>query len=46
MLNLHCNSNDKNYLKTIMRPAERKPTIHGLKDHCATHFSTEFGAKN
>ena len=48
MLNSHCNDNEKKYLKKekIMRPAGREPTIHILKDHRATHYATEFGAKN
>ena len=44
MLNSHCNTNDNK--KEIMRPAGREPTIHGLKDHRATHYATEFGDKN
>ena len=29
-----------------MRPAGLEPTIQGLKDHHATRYTTEFGAKN
>ena len=29
-----------------MRPAGREPTIHGLKDHRATHYAMDFGAMN
>ena len=46
MLNSHCYNNDKNIFKKIMRPAGCKPTIHGLKDHHATHYVTEFNDKN
>ena len=46
MLNLNRNNNDKKYFKTIMRPAWRESTIHGLKNHRATQYATESGAKN
>ena len=47
MLNSHCNNNDKKiFLKKIMLPAGREPTIHGLKDYRPTHYATGYGAKN
>ena len=45
MLNSHCNNNNKNIFKKIMRPAGRESTIHGLKDHRATHYATESGVR-
>ena len=38
--------NIKKERKKIMRPAGREPLIRGLKDHRATHYATELGAKN
>ena len=54
MLNSHCNNDKKNIKKKTkkkkkknrnMRPAGREPTIHRLKDHRATRYATEIGAK-